>query len=132
MFLYDPAVKTVSLVHAGWRGLVSGVIPKAIGVLKDDFGSASGNLLAAVGPSLGPCCARFSDPTEELPEKFHQYILEGKMVDLWAIAADQLRSSGVHEEHTEFTHRCTACHPDLFYSHRKGDTERMGAFIGLI
>jgi len=131
VFLYDPVVKAVSLVHAGWRGLVSGVIPVALGTLKDDFGSAPGNLLAAAGPSLGPCCARFSVPEEELPEKLHQYILEEKMVDLWAIVADQLRSSGVHENHTELIHRCTACHPDQFYSHRKGDAERMGAFIGL-
>jgi len=131
VFLFDPAVNAVSLVHAGWRGLVDGVIANAVGVLKNDYGSAPGDLIAAVGPSLGPCCARFSNPEEELPQRLHPFIREGDLVDLWAITADQLRNSGVKEENTEFVARCTSCRPDLFYSHRKGSSRRMGAFLGL-
>jgi YfiH family protein len=131
VFLYDPVVKAVSLVHAGWRGLAGGIIANAVGVLKDDFGSSPGDLLAAVGPSLGPCCARFSHPEAELPQRFHPFIREGNLVDLWAITADQLKTAGVKEKKTELVESCTSCRPDLFYSHRKGDTRRMGAFLGL-
>jgi YfiH family protein len=130
VFLFDSKSAAIALVHAGWRGIVSGIVSSAISIMQEEYGSAPEDLIAAVGPSLGPCCASFSDPTHELPHRLHAFIGEGNRVDLWAIIDDQLKNSGVREENTEFMKRCTVCYPDEFYSHRRGESERMGAFLG--
>lgn len=50
--------RTVALVHAGWRGIVSGVIPAAIAAMHE-LGDAP--LAAAIGPHIGPCCYEVGD-----------------------------------------------------------------------
>ncbi len=132
VFLFDPDRRCISLVHAGWRGIAAGIIGKAITRLTDEFGSDPGHLIAAVGPSLGTCCAEFSNPAEELPPRLFPYIRDGRKVDLQRIVCDQLTESGIVGDHLEMKESCTVCNPELYYSHRGGDSERMGAFLGLI
>lgn len=45
--------RSVALVHAGWRGIVNGVIPAAIGAMHDLDDEP---YAAAIGPHIGPCC----------------------------------------------------------------------------
>jgi len=128
----DPRRRAVGIAHAGWRGAAAGVLTATVVALRAHYGSDPSDLRAAVGPCLGPCCARFSDPHHELPAWCAPFI-HGDHVDLWAMNRQQLREAGLRPAHISVAEVCTVCQRDLFYSHRgdKGHTGRFAAAIGL-
>jgi len=128
----DPRRRAVGIAHAGWRGAAAGVLTATVAALCAHYGSDPSDLRAAVGPCLGPCCARFSDPHHELPGWCAPFIHCGH-VDLWAMNRHQLREAGLRPAHISVAEVCTVCQRDLFYSHRgdKGHTGRFAAAIGL-
>ena len=130
VLLLDPRRPAVALAHAGWRGLVAGVLGSTVAAMVDRYGSDPVRLLAGIGPGLGPCCARFSDPARELPPHFQQFV-QGRHVDLWAAAREQLRATGVPKAQIEQQAICTRCNRDRFFSHR-GDSGKTGRFAAII
>lgn len=132
ILIFDPNARAIANIHAGWRGLAENVINKAITAMKKRFGSAGQNLIAAISPMLGPCCARFTNPRKELPKHMHKFITKENTVDLWAVAESQLKKCGVHAENIENPRICTSCDKENFYSYRRGDIKkRFGAAIML-
>jgi hypothetical protein len=118
----DPAL---ALVHAGWRGLLAGVVANAVAAV-------GGRAAAIVGPGIGPCCYEVGeDVAEPFRARFGPQVLRGRHLDLPAAAERALRAAGVGS--VERIDLCTACHADLFFSHRR-DGERTGrqGVIGVI
>ena len=132
VLLFDPRRPAVALAHAGWRGLVAGVLTSTVAATVERYDSDPARLLAGIGPGLGPCCARFSDPARELPPHFWRFV-QGQHLDLWAAARDQLRAAGIPHAQIEQLPICTRCHRDRFFSHRgnHGNTGRFAAIIAL-
>lgn len=132
VIFHDPETPAVGIAHAGWRGLVAGVLGATVAAMAARFGSRPGRMLAGIGPGLGPCCARFSDPARELPFWFAPYIHD-RHVDLWAAARDQLIAAGLAGSHIDQIPVCTVCSRDRFFSHRgdQGRTGRFAAIVGL-
>jgi YfiH family protein len=113
----------VAMVHCGWRGLAGGIIA----IASDAIGGARA---AAVGPGIGPCCYEVGD---DVLAEFAEYphAIDGRMLDLRAVAVGQLRAAGVEEaEHVDL---CTSCNPEMFFSHRRdeGVTGRQGGLAWL-
>ncbi len=144
VLLYDPVQKAIAAVHSGWRGTALGIVPKAVRELTERYGSRPEDLLAAIGPGIGPCCFETHDdvPTAmaaQLGEGVLAYItaLEtpGKFsVDLKGVLTWQLAAAGLSPHHVEVLRQCTGCHPALWWSHRKlGDRRgNQAAMIQLI
>jgi polyphenol oxidase len=111
----------LALLHVGWRGLLAGVIGNGVEAV-------GGKPAAAIGPGIGPCCYEVG---AEVAERFDAGLVDERKLDLWTGAERALRAAGVEE--IERTDLCTACHPDLFFSHRRdqGTTGRQGV-IGLV
>jgi len=130
VLLFDPQRPAVALAHAGWRGLVAGVLDASVAAMVDRYRSDPARLLAGIGPGLGPCCARFSDPARELPPHFQRFV-QGQHLDLWAAADHQLRAAGIPPARIEQQAICTRCHRDIFFSHR-GDGGKTGRFAAII
>jgi YfiH family protein len=131
---YDHKQKVLCVMHAGWRGTAGGIVKRGIKTMAQKFGSRPGDVVAAVGPTIGSCCYETGvDVAEKLSRSVtssHGLIAtqNGKAYpDLKAINTMQLLEAGVQEIDT--TSWCTACHADLFYSHRQsgGKTGRQGA-----
>jgi len=105
----------VATVHAGWRGLDSGVIAKAVSALREIDG---GMMIAAIGPGAGGCCYEVG---EDLHRRFKarcQDFRRGDNLDLKAIARVQLMEAGVSRIHD--TEICTICgDPELSFSYRR-------------
>lgn len=160
ILLADTRTGAVAAVHAGWRGTAAGAARSAVEALAARFGAAPADMIAAVGPSIGPCCYRVGQdvraafeaqgtregsldrwfsavPTVEarhgVPGSDPSASGRGPAVffDTWLANVDQLRAAGVPEAQIHVTRLCTSCHRDMFHSYRV-DGERAGRMIGVI
>jgi YfiH family protein len=130
VFLVDPRRKVLANVHCGWRGSVQNILGKVVQLLEERFQCHPADLLAAISPSLGPCCAEFRHYREELPESLWSFRQELQHFDFWAISRWQLRNAGLRAEHIEVAGRCTVCEHDRFFSYRAAKvTGRMAAVL---
>jgi polyphenol oxidase len=114
------------VLHVGWRGLLAGVVEAGVAALGD------GPLAAAVGPGIGPCCYEVGEKVAEpFGVRFGGDVVPDGHLDLAEVTERALRHAGVQT--IERTVHCTACEPDLFFSHRRdrGHTGRQGV-IGYI
>ncbi|MEW6220028.1 MAG: peptidoglycan editing factor PgeF [Thermodesulfobacteriota bacterium] len=130
VFLLDPVRQAVGLAHAGWRGSVAGILPATVAAMVEAFGSRPADLLAAIGPSLGPCCAEFRGFRDELPASFWPYRLDGDRFDFWAISAGQLTACGLAPSRIACAGVCTVCDQDFFSFRRDRQTGRCAAVVG--
>jgi YfiH family protein len=141
IILYDPVREALAVVHAGWRGTAASIIKNAVHEMQSNFASRPQDILGAVGPAIGTCCY----PTgEDAAEKLSRTVenasglierasaSEQFRADLKALNAMQLYEAGL--ESVDVTDLCTACRPDIFYSHRQsgGKTGRQGAMAQLL
>jgi len=52
----DVRRRAVAAFHAGWRGTLARIVERGIGTMRLRYGSRPQDLVAVVGPSIGPCC----------------------------------------------------------------------------
>jgi len=136
ILLAAPQQGVIAAIHSGWRGSVLDIIGKTIRCMQADFGVAPENLMAVVSPSLGPCCAEFTQYRQELPAWMHAFQVQPLYFDFWAISRYQLVNAGVRPEHIDVAAICTRCNQQ-FFSYRRatktadGITGRNGSIIGL-
>ena len=122
----DERGPALAVLHAGWRGLLAGIVAAGAEAL------GGGCLAAAVGPGIGPCCYEVGDEVAEpFRAAFGDDVVPGRNLDLWTAAERALRAAGVDDVHR--VDRCTACEPETFFSHRRdrGRTGRQGV-IGYV
>jgi len=133
VFMYDPEKNVVAAVHSGWRGNTKNIVGKTVRKMIKEMDCSAEDILVGIGPSLGPCCAEFSDPESELPEFMQKYVDEKRRVDLWKCSMDQLMAEGVNAKNIENMRICTSCNTDKFFSYRaeKPVTGRMCGVIEL-
>lgn len=138
VLLFDPIRRVIGLVHAGWRGVVAGVVGSSIRTMAGHFGCIPGDMWAGIGPTIGPCCYEVgTDVAGEIASACPSgsdvvHPVNGKVhADLPAAVEAQLRAAGV--ERIEQAGLCTSCRVDEFFSHRAedGKTGRFGVLIGL-
>jgi YfiH family protein len=133
ILLYDPAHHAVALVHAGWRGVAQGVARRAVEAMKASFDTNPQQLIAGLGPAIGPCCYTVGHNVAAamgyaLPDWTQVMSAEGEEVwrlDLSAANAQQLGAEGVST--IQQAGICTSCRRHEFYSHR-GDGAQTGRF----
>jgi polyphenol oxidase len=116
----------LALLHVGWKGLLDGIVQSGASALE------GGELAAAVGPAIGPCCYEVGEEVAApYRERFGADVMRGRNLDLPLAVERALEEAGIDSvEHTDI---CTACHPELFFSHRRdnGVTGRQGV-IGYV
>jgi len=126
--VYDPGQRRLVMAHAGWRGTVEGAACVAVDALTR-AGGAPETFVAAIGPSIGPCCYEVDRPvidrlTAAFPGTWRDWVTAagpGKwMLDLWRANEDQLTAAGVTSARIDNPRLCTACRLDLFFSYRRG------------
>ena len=118
VFLYDPKVKAIGLIHAGWRSTKDAITEKTIQAMRKTFGTHPQDLYAGFGPSIRSCCyevgSEFSNLfTHGLIRRENSYYL-----DLTGINREQLLNSGVKDEFIFDPGICTSCRNEDFFSFR--------------
>jgi YfiH family protein len=125
---YDPRARALAVAHVGWRGTASGGAQATVRALSA-AGARPERMRVAIGPSIGPCCYEVDEPVatrfrEAYPRQWERWMRPGRpehwMLDLW-LANEDLLAAAACPEAIENARLCTACHPDLFYSYRRGD-----------
>ncbi len=136
ILLYDPARRAIGVAHAGWRGAVAKVLTNTVNAMRDAFGTAPRELIACIGPSIGPCCYEIGADVQERARRAFPdapaVLVQNKgavHLDLWHANAAQLRALGV--EQIQVAGICTADHTHDFYSWRR-ENARTGRFAALI
>ena len=133
VLLVDPLTRSVAAIHAGWRGIVAGVLPNAIAGLIAEYGARPRDIEAAIGPGIRSCCFEVG---EEVACQFGEESVDrGRArphVDLASALREQLARVGV-EKAIECDH-CTSCDLSRYFSHRaeRGVTGRMLAVAGML
>jgi len=136
LLLADPRHGTVAAVHAGWRGVAAGIPAEAVRVVTG-LGSAPGDLLAAIGPSIGPCHYEVDGPVIEAMRRWPWWREVARpnprgrwQLDLRSSCVRQLLETGVAAGQIDVLGLCTYEHPELLFSYRR---ERVtGRIAGLI
>ena len=142
ILFYDPVRRVIAAVHAGWRGTAAGIATTAVERMSDVYGCRREDILAAIGPGIGPDCF---ETHEDVPNAMtaalstavlhHIKIKEnGKFaVDLKGVNAMRLEQAGLDPDHIAVCHECTSCLGDKYWSHRRLGTSRgsMAAVIQL-
>ena len=154
VYFFDPTKEAIGLVHAGWRGTVKGIAPKAVKKMCTEFGCHGEDIFAYIGPGISKCCFEtgaevcrafqeswpfIDEMAEQAPSRPPNQVPgnppgEKYYIDLKAVTERQLIDAGIKPEHIEISPHCTCCEPELFCSYRRegGTYRRMGAGLCLI
>jgi polyphenol oxidase len=151
VLIADVRNKVVAAFHAGWRGTSARIVEQGVNTMHLEYGSQPQDLIAAVGPSIGPCCYSVGDEVREQFESNFPYAnelfrtvshpessTEKIHLDLWKANQRQLLDAGLSETHITVVGECTSCFRDAngamrFFSHRAehGNAGRMLNIIGI-
>ena len=139
LFFVDPVRRVVGTSHSGWKGTVAQIGAVTVERMCADYGCRRQDILAGIGPSIGPCCFEVDAPVYEAfagmdlwEERFVRRRTEEKFdIDLWAVNRRILEKAGLRPEHITATDLCTKCHADVFWSHRVTGGQR-GSLAGFI
>ena len=140
VLLADRRRRVVAAVHAGWRGTAAGVVGAAVARMRDE-GVPASDLVAAIGPSIGPCCYQVDRPVREAFMARRRgatgwFTADGPdrwKLDLWEANRSALLDAGVLTEAIHVAGLCTFHHADVFHSYRRegAHSGRMFAAIRL-
>ncbi len=118
ILLIDPIHHAVAAIHAGWRGTKAEIARQTVEQMRNWYGSEPEQLLAAIGPGIGPCCFEVG------PEVAAEFGRVGRVkLNLAEINRDLLKAAGVRN--IVNTELCTRCDGERFHSYRR-DREAAG------
>ncbi|MBI2863711.1 MAG: peptidoglycan editing factor PgeF [Chloroflexi bacterium] len=138
---FDPVVPAIGIAHCGWRGMIAGLGQKTVETMHATFGSRPEDLKLIISPSIGPCCYEVGEavlsPLRAAYSDWRSLIRESGnriRLDLWQMARRQALDSGLQSANIFAAEICTACHTDLFYSHRAegSNTGRFAVLAGIL
>jgi YfiH family protein len=149
ILMADRNTGAVSAVHAGWRGTAARAAVAALTAMEREFGTHPSNVVAAIGPSIGPCCYEVGS---ELVDAFAAAGHERYLIDRWFSTpppprgsrerpqlrlnvaqanGDQLVLAGVPPDQIHDVGLCTAMHLEVLTSYR-AEKEKAGRIAGVI
>lgn len=137
VFFLDAAGGAIGVAHAGWRGIVGGIVGATVRAMTESLGVRAGDLLVAAGPAIrGPRYEVGPDLSGLFPEEFTVPVGEeggGRaQVDLPSCALAQAAGAGIPPDNLVDFSLCTFDHEGDLFSHRRGNRERHWAFIGRV
>lgn len=126
ILLFDPVRRAVGACHAGWRGTAGAIAGATVEAMVSRYGCRPGDVRAAVGPGIGPCCfetdgdvpGAMLDALGSLARAHITRAGEKYHVDLKAINKAVLLAAGVAEAHIDVSGACTCCQHERYWSHR--------------
>jgi hypothetical protein len=147
VLVVDVSKRVVAAFHAGWRGTVSRIVELGVAKMQEEYGSRPSDMVATIGPSIGPCCytvgeevrSEFGRQFEYVNELFTRSTDLGQIqLNLWEANRRQLLDAGLAQDSIVTVGDCTACTRTpggalRYFSHRAehGNAGRMLNVVGI-
>jgi polyphenol oxidase len=142
LLLADPRTGAVAATHAGWRGTAANVAGATVARLVREYGVRPAELIAAIGPSIGPACFQVGPDVREIfiesadaslrPDAWFAPDAGDRLrLDLWRANHDQLVAAGLSSAHVHIAGLCTMTHVAHFFSYRR-EQQATGRLLGVI
>ena len=142
VLLFDPVKKVIAAIHSGWKGTVEKISKRTIKLMIEKFQVNPKNLIAGIGPSIGPDVYEIgNDVIMKVEQSFGKnHVLkniagtEKAFFDLWTANKLVLEESGVLSDNIEIAGMCTFANESLFYSARRNGKQagRLASGIMLV
>ena len=138
IYFYDPVKKAIGLTHAGWRGILGGVVKETLKTMAETFGSVNKDVQVGLSPGIRKCHFEISAIDETKFEEYSEAIIktgEKIFVDPPIILKSQLKQAGVLGNNIEDLGKCTYCEVGEYFSYRRdrpSEVEPMVGCIGLV
>ena len=143
ILLGDSRTGACAAVHAGWRGTLASILPRALERMSAEYGTSARDVRAAIGPAACECCYEVgSEVIEAVRKSFprSEHLMNPTrdghaLIDLQRANREQLTEAGVAPERIHTAPLCTMCRTDLFFSYRRekqlyGRTGRLMSVVG--
>ncbi len=122
--------KTIAAIHAGWKGISKGIIPKAITILQKTLKVCPSSMEVFIGPSARSCCYEiqndFMPQWKKHQTRAAQYVIQNQnrqFFDLVGYVLEECKDKGISEKHIDITNaHCTLCNSTLYCSARAHKT----------
>lgn len=127
VFFYTKDSRAIGIAHAGWRGIIKGIVPRAVQVFKKTYRIKPDSILARLGPAVQACHFEIKDDVLSEFGSYKKFILRrgGKIfVDLAGIVVDQLVKTGIKGINITDTGECTFHLPQLYFSYRREKSKK--------
>lgn len=128
VFLLDPVLRAIGMIHSGWRGTTSLIAVRAVQLMEEKYGCRAENIKAGFGPCICRSCYEVGeDLISYFSENFNEDEIRsffvpktgGKyLLDVPRAISLSLMHEGVKEENIYGSNYCTY-HDDIFFSHRR-------------
>ena len=146
VLLFDPERPAVAAIHAGWRGAVKAILPKALAAMAKAYGTRPAKVYAAIGPAISKACYRVGPEVLAQFETLFGALDEGLVgaldaqggagLDVGEACRRQLVAAGVPMEHISQIKACTFTEDARFFSSRRasrdGHAGQFGGQCGII
>jgi len=110
----------IAALHAGWRGVVGGIVPHTLHVLNDLWDIEPSAVELLTGPSIGPCCFEVTGVVGALfPPQVRREHAGRLYVDLPGALMEQWVRHGGRPDHFMRADRCTYCGTPKMHSFRR-------------
>ena len=133
--IYDSVNSVIGVVHAGWRGVVNGIVPKTIDIMKKNYGSSLENLRVIISPHAHVCCYEVGEELRKefymFPEEIYRKDRAKLFIDIEKALHWQINSYGVPSNNILPNNICTICNEQYFSYRRQGivSAGRFGMFV---
>lgn len=128
ILLYDKEKQIIAAIHAGWKGMVGGIIKNTIMKMREVYNSNPSHIVAAIGPSISQknyevgdeLIAQFKEANFDLSSaSFINEQTNKWHIDLKQLSHNELVRLGVESKQIEISTLCTYDESELFFSARR-------------
>ncbi len=127
ILLFDPVKRVISAIHSGWRGTIKKIVEVAVLKMKDIYGSSPENILALIGPSIGPGVYEVGDEVvkkarENIPNAentLHENLKGTFHFNLWEANQQLLLNIGLRGKNIEIAGECSFIEDKKYFSARR-------------
>ncbi len=135
--IVDLHAGVVGIAHAGYKGLLAGVVSNLI-IAARELGASNKSIQLSIGPCIGSCCYDIDEKRAESfsnllnSEDIFRYHGDKIFLDLPKVAKNVAEKEGIHVDNIKMSGKCTKCNLDSYFSYRGDSSDTFGEFMTVI